>query len=105
MFVDNGNMKVAKTKSSLKNDLKLEVTVKNAHCNIIGWLCNPVRVVSWPSYVIAQDFFNIFHAVMFLFTYTLLAISRNLPEVIGTKGPVGCILFVLQTDQHHRKLH
>lgn len=34
MLDDNGNMKIAKTKSSLKNDLKVEVTVKNAHVDV-----------------------------------------------------------------------
>ena len=61
MFDDSGNMKAAKTKSVLKNDLKVEVAGRHAHVDV-SFLdgCAVMWVVSWPTCGIVQDFLNNF---------------------------------------------
>ena len=61
MFDDSGAMKVAKTKSVLKNDLKVEVARRHAAVDA-SFLdgCAVLWVVSWPTGGIVQDFLDNF---------------------------------------------
>ena len=61
MFDDRGAMKVAKTKSVLKNDLKVEVARRHAAVDA-SFLdgCAVLWVVPWPTGGIVQDFLDNF---------------------------------------------
>ena len=61
MFDDSGAMKVAKTKSVLKNDLKVEVARRHAAVDA-SFLdgCAVLWVVPWPTGGIVQDFLDNF---------------------------------------------
>ena len=61
MFDESGAMKVAKTKSVLKNNLKVEVRRRHAEIDA-SFLdgCAVLWVVPWPNGGIVQDFLNNF---------------------------------------------
>ncbi len=61
MFDDSGAMTVAKTKSVLKNNLKVEVPWR--HTEIEAWffyVCVVPLVIPWPTNGILQEFLNNF---------------------------------------------
>ena len=61
MFDENGAMKIAKTKSVLKNNLKVEVPRRHTYVDA-SFLdgCAVLWVVPWPAGGIMQDFLNNF---------------------------------------------
>ena len=61
MFDESGDMRVAKTKSVLKNKLKVEVPRRHAEIDALfldG--CAVLWVVPWPTGGIVQEFLNNF---------------------------------------------
>ena len=61
MFDKAGNMKQAKTKATLKNSLKVEMSGRNVTYQVAlldG--CAVLWVIPWPNYGTVQDFLNNF---------------------------------------------
>jgi hypothetical protein len=61
MFDDSGAMKVAKTRSVLKNNLNVKVTRSHAEVDVSFFDgCAVLWVLPWPTGGTVQDFFNNF---------------------------------------------
>ena len=114
MFDDSGAMKVAKTKSVLKNDLKVEVARRHVAVDA-SFLdgCAVLWVVPWPTGGTVQDFLDNFRRhikgylesgdVYLVFDrYTAGSIKESTRNE-RDQGAVVCTRYVPQPDYQHRR--
>ena len=109
MVDENGNMKDAKTKSNLKNALKMEVSRRLAEQDVQTMFLDGVAVlwvVPWPTSGTLHDYLVRFRSYLnghlAKSDVYLTAVLGRQPEAAGTKGQTGSTHYVAQLACHHK---